>query len=172
MFRKMMISLLIVTVSLTGSLALAGPEGSVRGGNRERVPVLNARDFNLDSMVGKVVMVGFWQGTNCPTCEAYISWLTEMQERYLEDGLIIVAVNVDRDSGAATDLANKIHARSQIVLDPTGRMAASYELEGVPSTYLHDRNLNPAAKFVNFVPEESDSLVTTITELLATPYKD
>lgn len=172
MFRKMMTSLLVGAVLLTGGLALAGPEGTVRGKSRERVPVLNARDFNMDSLVGRVVMVAFWKGANCPPCEAYISWLTETQERYLEDGLIVVAVNVDRDSGAATDLANKIHARSQIVLDPTGRMAASYELEGVPSTYLHDRNLNLAAKFVNFVPTETDSLETTITELLDKPYKD
>ena len=172
MFRKMMIALLVVAVTLTGNLVLAGPEESVRGGNRERVPVLNARDFNLENYVGKVVMVAFWQGFNCPPCEAYISWLTEMRGLYLEDGLIVVAVNVDRDSAAATDLANKIHSRSQIVLDPTGRMVASYELESVPSTYLHDRNLNLAAKFVNFVPSETDSLATTITEVLKKPYKE
>jgi cytochrome c biogenesis protein CcmG/thiol:disulfide interchange protein DsbE len=172
MFRKMMIALLVVTVTLTGSLALAGPEGSVRGGSRERVPVLNAKDFNLASLEGKVVMVAFWQGFNCPTCEAYISWLTEMQGLYLEDGLVVVAVNVDRDSAAAKDLANKIHERSQIVLDPTGRMVGSYELESVPSTYLHDRNLNLVAKFVDFVPGETDSLVTTITELLEKEYED
>lgn len=167
-----MISWLIGAVLLTGTLAMAGPEGTVRGGSRERVPVLNARDFNLDSLVGKVVLVAFWQGFNCPACEAYISWLAQMQALHLEDGLIVVAVNVDRDSAAATDLANKIHERSQIVLDPTGRMAASYELEGVTSTYLHDRNLNLAAKFPKFVPSETDSLETTIAELLKKPYKE
>jgi thiol-disulfide isomerase/thioredoxin len=168
----MRIPLLAVVLALAGSLALAGPEGSVRGGVRERVPVLSAKDFNLATLEGKVVMVAFWQGSNCSTCEAYISWLTDMQAQYLDDGLIVVAVNVDRDAAAATDLANKIHARSQIVLDPTRKMAAGYELAGVPSTYLHDRNLNLAAKFVHFVPEETDTLTTILTELLEKPYEE
>ncbi len=95
-----------------------------------------------------------------------------MQSRYGVDGLVIVAVNQDRDVSAATDLLNKIHARTQVVLDPTGKMGASYQLEGMPSTYLYDRNLNMREKFVGFVPEETDSLETTIVNLLEQEYKE
>ena len=66
MSRKIMVPVLIATVVLVGAMALAGPEGSVRGGNRDRVPVLAARDFNLDALEGRVVLVGFWRAVDCP----------------------------------------------------------------------------------------------------------
>jgi thiol-disulfide isomerase/thioredoxin len=172
MSRKIMIPVLIATVVLVGAMAFAGPEGSVRGGNRDRVPVLAAKDFNLAALEGRVVLVGFWRAVDCPSCEAYISWLTRMQAEFLDDGLVVVAVNEDVDSASGTDLLNKIHRRSQVVLDPTGRMGASYQLKGMPSTYLYDRNLNMSAKFVGFVAEETDSLVAAIAELVEKPYEE
>jgi hypothetical protein len=42
----------------------------------------------------------------------------------------------------------------------------------MPSTYLYDRNLNMREKFVGFVLEETDSLETTIVNLLEQEYKD
>ncbi len=170
MIRKIIPVLLLI--GLMAAVALAGPEGSVRGGSRDRAPVLSPKDFNLKRLEGKVVLIGFWQGIDCKPCEAYILWLTQMQADHGEDGLVIVAVNQDRDSAGASDLANKIHPRTQIILDPTGRMGSDYQLEGMPSTYLYDRNLNMKYKFVSFVPEESDSLETAIVDLLKQEYKD
>jgi thiol-disulfide isomerase/thioredoxin len=147
-------------------------EESVRGGNRDRAPVINVRDFNLQKYEGKVVMIAFWQARECPTCEAYIPWLADMQGRYGSDGLVIVAVNQDLESASATDMVSKIHSRSQVVLDPTRKMAASYQIEGVPSTYLYDRNLNLTDKFSGFVKEETESMEKAVEKLLEKKYKD
>jgi len=172
MFRKIMIPLLAGLIAMTGSMALAGPEGTVRGDSRDRVAILSVKDFNLQKLEGKVVLVGFWQGARCEQCEAYISWLTRMQAAHGEDGLVIVAVNQDRDSSAATDLLNKIDPRIQVVIDPTGKMASRYELEATPSSYLYDRNLDMQAKFVGFVPEETEPVEAEIVKLLKKEYKD
>ena len=177
MFRKIVMSLLVGLIvmtgslTMTGSMALAGPEGTVRGESRDRVAVLSVKDFNLQKYEGKVVLVGFWQA-RCETCDAYISWLTRMQESHGEEGLIIVAVNQDQDTSSATDLLNKIHPMTQVVIDPTGKMGSQYELEGMPSTYLYDRNLNLQAKFVGFVPEETKPEEDEIVKLLKKKYKD
>lgn len=171
MFRKIVISLLAGLIVMTGSLTLAGPEGTVRGESRDRVAVLSVKDFNLQKYEGKVVLVGFWQA-RCETCDAYISWLTRIQESHGEEGLVIVAVNQDQDTSSATDLMNKIHPKTQVVIDPTGKMGSQYELEGMPSTYLYDRNLNMQAKFVGFVPEETEPVEKEIVKLLKKKYKD
>jgi hypothetical protein len=67
---------------------------------------------------------------------------------------------------------NKIHPKTQVVIDPTGKMGSQYELEGMPSTYLYDRNLNMQAKFVGFVPEETEPVEKEIVKLLKKKYKD
>lgn len=177
MFRKIVMSLLVGLIvmtgslTMTGSMALAGPEGTVRGESRDRVAVLSVKDFNLQKYEGKVVLVGFWQA-RCEQCDAYISWLTRMQESHGEEGLVIVAVNQDQDTSSATDLIKKIHPKTQVVIDPTGKMGSQYELEGMPSTYLYDRNLNMQAKFVGFVPEETKPAEDEIVKLLKKKYKD
>lgn len=172
MLRNIAVILLVGLGILAAGVASAQPEESVRGSYRDRAPAIDVRDFNLKSYEGKVVMIAFWQGRECPTCESYISWLSDMQGRYGEEGLIIVAVNQDLESAAASDLANNIHSRSQIVLDPTRKMASSYQIEGVPSTYLHDRNLNLAEKFTGFVKEETEPMEKAVEKLLKKKYKD
>ncbi|MCK9995133.1 MAG: TlpA family protein disulfide reductase [Candidatus Krumholzibacteria bacterium] len=174
MFRKIIIPLLVVLITMVGALALAGPEGSVRGGDRDRTPVLSVKDFNLQAYEGKVVLIGFWQrqGPQCEDCEAYISWLTRMQESHGKEGLVIVAVNQDQVETAALDLMKLIHPRIQVVMDPTGKMGSRYELEGIPSSYMYDRNLNMQAKFVGFVPEETEAMEKEIVKLLKKKYKD
>ena len=172
MFRKIAVVLLVGVGILAAGVASAQLEESVRGSSRNRAPVIDVRDFNLKSYEGKVVMIAFWQGRECATCESYIPWLADMQGRYGEEGLVIVAVNQDQESAAAADLVNKIHSRSQIVLDPTRKMASSYQIEGVPSTYLYDRNLNLTEKFTGFVKEETEPMEKAVEELLKKKYKD
>ncbi len=172
MFRKVVYVLLVGAVLVFSTMALAGPEESVRGGNRDRVAVINVRDFNLKTLEGKVVLIAFWQGFECLPCEAYISWLSTMQSQFGKEGLIVVAVNQDLETVEAKDLMKKIHSRSQVVLDPTRRMGSSYKLEGMPSTYLYDRNQNMTDKFVGFVPEETEAMEKAIAKLIEKEYKD
>ena len=170
MIRKIIPFLLLI--SLVAAVALAGPGVSVRGGSRDRAPVLAPQDFHLDRLEGKVVLMAFWRAKDCPLCEDYVAWLNDMQAYHGEEGLIVVAVNEDLDSSAATDLLNGIHPRSQVILDPMEKMGASYQLEGMPSTYLYDRNLEMKYKFVSFAVDNTDTLEAAIVELLEQEYKD
>lgn len=172
MLKKIAYVILVGVTLAFSTMALAGPEESVRGSNRDRVPVIDVRDFNLTKLEGKVVLIAFWQKLECDPCEAYISWLSTMQSRYGKEGLAVVAVNQDLESSAATSMLPKIHSRSQVVLDPTRKMGSSYELEGMPSTYLYDRNQNMTDKFVGFVPEETEAMEKAIAKLIEKEYKD
>lgn len=175
MLKKTMIlflaGLIAMIGAMTGPVALAGPEGTVRGESRDRVAVLSVKDFNLQTLEGKVVLVGFWK-SDCEQCEAYISWLTRMQTSHGDEGLVIVAVNQDKNASAATDLLNKISPKIQVVIDPTGKMGSRYQLEGMPSSYLYDRNLDMQTKFVGFVPEETGPMEEAIEKLIKKKYKD
>lgn len=171
MNRKIEICLLAGWVLLAAAGALAGPGGSVRGGDRDRVPVISAKDFDLAKLRGKVVLVGFWQ-SKCEQCEAYVGWLADMQTRYQDQGLVVVAVSQDPKSSSASDLLNKIHPRTQVVLDPTGKMAARYELDAMPATYLHDRNLELRDGFPGFDPKQAGPLEEVLLGLLEEKIED
>lgn len=170
MIRKIIPILLLI--SLVAAVALAETGVSVRGGNRDRAPVLAPQDFHLDRLAGKVVMMAFWRDRNCPLCGDYINWLNRMQGRYGDEGFLVVAVNEDRDSSSAADMLNSIHPRSQVILDPKEKMGASYQLEGLPSTYLYDRTLEMKYKFVSFAVDNTDTLEAAIVELLKQEYKE
>ena len=172
MNRKISTVFVVICLAAVATLSLAGPDTGVRGGDRDRVAVISVNDFNLEKLEGRVVLMAFWTGRGCVICPSFIGWLHEMQGRHGDDGLIVVAVNVDRDSGAATDLLNSIHPHSQVVLDPQRRLVLKYEVEGIPSTYLFDRNLNQNKMFAGFVPEDTRDEEKTILKLIEMQYKD
>lgn len=172
MSRKIFTVLVVICLAAVATLSLAGPSTGVRGGDRDRVAVISVKDFNLEKLEGKVVLMAFWAGRDCVVCPSFISWLHQMQGRYGEDGLVVVAVNVDRESAAASDLLNSIHPRSQVVLDPQRRLVGKYEVEGIPSTYLFDRNLNQAKMFRDFVPKRTQDMEDALQDLIEKKYQD
>ena len=172
MFRKFLLALIAGALLLNAHSGLAQSDVGVRGGSRDRVPVISVKDFDLQRFEGKVVLIGIWQAVQCGTCADFIAWLSDMQGLYGEEGLVVVAVNQDLESKAATDLLNSIHKRALVVLDPTGKMGSALEIEDVPSTYLYDRNQNLTDKFAGFVKEETAPAEEAIKNLLAKKYKD
>lgn len=171
MFRKTIILTLFVSALLAATFALAGIGGSARGGDRDRVAVISVKDFNIKKFEGKVVLVGFWRGAKCEPCLKYLEWMSEMQEIYGEDGLITVAVNQDGDQSTGGDLFPVIHSKTQIIIDPTGKMGSAYHIEVIPSTYLYDRNLELIFTFMDFTAESPEPMEQAIQELIKVKYK-
>ena len=56
--------------------------------------------LNLNDYDGKVVLIDFWASW-CGPCRQSFPWMNEMHEKYSDDGLIVVAVNLDNDLAAA-----------------------------------------------------------------------
>jgi len=52
--------------------------------------------FNLSDYQGKVVILDFWASW-CVPCRRSFPWMNEMQNKYGDDGLVIVAVNLDSE---------------------------------------------------------------------------
>ena len=109
-----------------------------------------AQDFDLNEFEGSVVLVDFWASW-CVPCKHSLPWLNAMQEKYGEQGLQIVMINLDKKPAAAKKMAGTLAEGIRQFSDPAGDLAARYELEGMPSSYLYDRTGRLIESYVGFL---------------------
>jgi cytochrome c biogenesis protein CcmG/thiol:disulfide interchange protein DsbE len=98
----------------------------------------NAGPVSLAAHRGKVVYVDFWASW-CGPCRKSFPWMNSLQQRYGAQGLVIVAINVDKKKEAAEAFLADFPPQFTIAFDPTGMTAESYRVWTMPSSYLIDR---------------------------------
>lgn len=146
---------LAVTLLLPGQLpaasaqapnfTLSGPQGVIA----------------LQEYRGRVVYLDFWASW-CSPCRKSFPWMNALQERYADDGLVVLAVNLDRETAAARQFLKKYPAGFTVAFDPNGTVAERYELKGMPSSYLIDRQGNLVMSHVGFRTADADRLEARI----------
>jgi thiol-disulfide isomerase/thioredoxin len=93
----------------------------------------------LKNLHGKVVYLDFW-ATWCVPCRTSFPWMNEMQARYADRGLVVVAVNVDKDATLIKPFLADYPAKFTVAYDPIGTVPELYHVQGMPSSFLIDRN--------------------------------
>jgi thiol-disulfide isomerase/thioredoxin len=133
-FRLSMLIILISFTPLSLSFAqeIAAPDFAIS----------NAQLPNkLSDLAGQVVYLDFWASW-CKPCRQSFPWMNQMQQKYAAQGLQIIAINLDTESALAKDFLDKVPAQIPIIYDPEGNIASSYQLLGMPSSYLIDKKSN------------------------------
>ena len=97
------------------------------------------QQFNISEYQGKVVYLDFWASW-CVPCRQSFPWLNSMQEKYAAKGLVIVAVNLDKDAHLAAEFLKEYPANFSIIYDPTGELAKKHQIPGMPSSILFNRS--------------------------------
>ena len=90
---------------------------------------------DLSKLKGKVVYIDFWASW-CVPCRKSFPWMNDMRNRYDRKDLQIIAINLDADKGEAMKFLEKVPANFDIAYDPDGEIAAKYDLQVMPSSYL------------------------------------
>jgi len=94
--------------------------------------------ISLHDLHGKVVYVDFWASW-CGPCRQSFPWMTSMSEKYGKDGLVIVAVNLDKDVNAAGAFIQQYAPPFKIAFDPAGKTAEAFGVEAMPSSFIVSR---------------------------------
>lgn len=98
---------------------------------------------------GKVVLVDFW-ATNCGPCKEAMPHYVEMQKKYADQGLIIVAVSVDPIAklARAGEIMTEFNApfRNLLLDEPADMWTKKFESTALPFAYVFDRR----GKWVRF----------------------
>ncbi|RDH81139.1 MAG: hypothetical protein DIZ80_13565 [endosymbiont of Galathealinum brachiosum] len=122
--------------------------------------------IKLSSYKGKVVYLDFWASW-CVPCRRSFPFMNEMQEKYSEEGLKIIAVNLDTEREKAARFLKMIHADFSIAYDPEGRVPEDYKLSVVPTFYLISREGDIVYKHKGFRNSQNDELEAMIKRALS-----
>ncbi len=125
-----------------------------------------AEDLDLEQYRGQVVYVDFWASW-CIPCKKSFPWMNEMHQKYKDQGLKIIAVNVDENSADAEKFLADTPAEFMILRDPEGKLAKQYKLVGMPTSLLFDTQGKLVTRHVGFKTSKTESYETAIKKLLS-----
>jgi thiol-disulfide isomerase/thioredoxin len=128
-------------------------------------PARAATGFTLDDYAGKVVLIDFWASW-CGPCRQSFPWMNTMQSKYSNEGLVIVAVNVDNDLAAANRFLADFPAKFQIHFDEDKSLARDYEVFAMPSSFLIGRDGQVVQKHMGFKVLKQDEYEAAIRAAL------
>lgn len=129
-------------IALPASLQTAGLNVGVEEG--ELAPDfllagLDGGEVRLSNLRGSPVVLNFW-ATWCRPCRKEIPQFVEANDRFRDDGLVIVGVNMQEGKSIAREFADDYGMDFPIAIDVDGEVGDAYRLLGLPVTFFIDRN--------------------------------
>ena len=108
---------------------------------------LHGTAWTLQNLRGKVVLVNFW-ATWCPPCRKEMPDLETLYNRFKDQGLVILAIS-DEDAAKVTPFIADHRFTYPILLDPGRKVNGLFAVEGIPKTFLYDREGHLAAEAID-----------------------
>ena len=166
--------LVVVAVVLFGATHLFG-EGAVVAGSR--APDFQAvtldttpRMVSLDQYRGQVVLLNIW-ATYCVPCRVEMPSIENLQQTRANRGLHIVAVSIDdpTKTQAIRNFVKHYGLTFQVLHDPDGRIAKTYQTTGVPETFVIGRDGVIRKKIIGATLWNTDANRALVSTLLDEP---
>lgn len=121
--------------------------------------------LDLNDHEGQVVLVDFWVSW-CVPCRRSIPWLNRMQEKYRDQGLVIIGVNEDAAEDDFVEFLKNFPAHFKIIRDTDGSLAREFDVVAMPSSYIFDRDGNVVARHLGFKVRLMDDYEAVIRNAL------
>ena len=111
---------------------------------------VDGKPVKSSDFTGKVVILDFW-ATWCGPCRMEIPGFIELQKQYADKGLVVVGVSLDQDGASVVKaFMEKTGINYPIVLGDEAIVSAFGGVEGIPTTFIIDRNGRIVGKHVGY----------------------
>ncbi len=99
---------------------------------------LEGDPITLADLQGKALVLNFW-ATWCQPCRTEMPALERVWNDYREQDLIILAVSLQESSQRVSAFIQEIGLTLPVLLDDTGQVFQSYQVQLYPTTFFIDR---------------------------------
>src|SRR5450755_2944651 len=103
------------------------------------LPTWAASPLDLATLRGRVVYLDFWASW-CGPCRQSFPWMQTLNNTYADQGLSIVAINLDADRADADKFLHQFKPTFDVRFDPEGKLAELNNIKTMPASILIDRH--------------------------------
>jgi peroxiredoxin len=108
---------------------------------------LHNKKFTLSELRGKIVVVNFW-ATWCPPCRLEMPTLDAIYTHFQPQGVVVLSIT-DEDPFKVNTLISQWGYHPPVLLDPGGSVHKMFHVEGIPRTFVFDRDGKLAAEAID-----------------------
>ncbi|HEY7896557.1 MAG TPA: TlpA disulfide reductase family protein [Gemmatimonadaceae bacterium] len=166
--------LAVIAVALFGATHLFGEGAVVAGAKAPDFHAVTldstARTVSLDQYRGQVVLLNIW-ATYCVPCRVEMPSIEDLQQKMAGRGLHIVAVSIDvpGKAQAIRDFVKHYGLTFQVLHDPDGTIAETYQTTGVPETFVIGRDGVIRKKIIGATLWNTEATRALVSQLLSEP---
>jgi cytochrome c biogenesis protein CcmG, thiol:disulfide interchange protein DsbE len=159
--------LAVLTLLFVGLIGLSLRDTSAKEGARApefSITTDEGQRITPASFGGKVLVLNFW-ATWCSPCVQEIPSLNEFQKRFAKDGVVVVAVSIDKNPDKYHRFLDRIHVSFDTARDPSANIASEYGTFQYPESYII-KDGRIVRKFDNAADWTSDDITQYVQSLL------
>jgi len=125
----------------------------------------DGRTVTRSGFGGKLLVVNFW-ATWCPPCVTEMPSLSQFQQNFAAQGVVVLGVSVDRNERAYRRLLAQKQVAFLTARDPEARISSRFGTFKYPESYLIDRNGRVVQKIIGPANWTDVGMVNQIKALL------
>ncbi len=159
--------IVVLTLTFTGLVYYSLRDTSAKEG--QPAPLFSIKtdqgeNVTPTSFGGKVLVLNFW-ATWCSPCIQEIPSLNQFQRRFAREGVVVVAVSIDKNPEKYKAFLSRIPVAFQTMRDPKADVSAEYGTYQIPESYVIKNGI-VMRKFPNEAEWMSDDVTQYIQSLL------
>jgi peroxiredoxin len=129
------------------------------------LPLLGGENVTLSSFKGNVIVLNFW-ATWCPPCRVEMPSMETLYQRYKDQGLVMLAVNLRENDGVVQQFIREHGYTFPVLVDRDGRTGSIYGIEAIPTTFIIDREGRIIGRIVGSIYWDTPQVFAAIEALL------
>ncbi|HTE85277.1 MAG TPA: TlpA disulfide reductase family protein, partial [Dehalococcoidia bacterium] len=119
----------------------------------------NGHNIRLSDLRGQVVLVNFW-ATWCVPCRQEMPAIAQVYDEQRGQGFTVLEVNEQEPPEAVRKFDGEVGGLPPVVLDSDGSVMRQYHLQGLPDSFVVDRQGN--VRGLSYGPISRQSILTYI----------
>lgn len=124
--------------------------------------------ISLAHFKGKVVLLNLWASW-CPPCVRELPALDRLQQRFVAEGLEVVAVSIDSDPSLARQMFNERLTLEHLTLytEPADSLGRYFPVDVLPSSFIINRDgqaMSVLRSYVDWDAPSADQLIQRVLD--------